>query len=404
MSQQPHHASGMGLADTFSEALTSHLVQPVRWLLTSLGTALGVGAFLAVIGLSTTAAQQVGDRFDPTRATEVVVEANRTSAAGGQGFPADAEARVATLGGVEHAGVTWSLANQPQVRNALSRGAREPKLPVVVASPGYLAAVEPVMQLGRTYDTGHAQRGDRVAVLGRAAAAQLGISHLAGQPAVFVDETPFTVVGILDDVKRQPDLLMSVIISTQTATHIWGPPTEGSKATLLAATRIGAATSVYRDITLAIDPAEPQLYTAKEPIDPSTLRGNIDQDLATLSMIVAAVLLVIGVISIASTTFIAVTERTPELGLRRALGARPRHIAGLILTESIMTGLLGGLLGVSLGTVSLLGVCAAQGWGPVLEPQLLLVAPGVGVVSGLLAGLYPAVKASTIEPVEALRR
>lgn len=107
---------------------------------------------------------------------------------------------------------------------------------------------------------------------------------------------------------------------------------------------------------------------------------------------------------IANTTLVAVMERTGEIGLRRALGARGRHITWQFLAESTALGLIGGLIGTSLGTGVVVGVSAARAWTPVLDPTTLATAPVLGLVTGLLAGLYPAWRASRIPPAEALRR
>jgi putative ABC transport system permease protein len=97
-------------------------------------------------------------------------------------------------------------------------------------------------------------------------------------------------------------------------------------------------------------------------------------------------------------------ERIGEIGLRRALGARARHITWQFLTESAALGLVGGIAGTSLGTAVVVGVSLHNRWTPVLDPVTLAAAPVLGLTTGLLAGLYPSWRASRIQPVEALRR
>jgi ABC-type antimicrobial peptide transport system permease subunit len=112
---------------------------------------------------------------------------------------------------------------------------------------------------------------------------------------------------------------------------------------------------------------------------------------------------VVGAIGIANVTLVSVMERTGEIGLRRALGATRRHIALQFLLESSAIGIVGGILGASLGTLVVVGVSAYESWTPVLDPYVPFAAPLIGGLVGLLAGSYPALRAARMEPVEALR-
>jgi putative ABC transport system permease protein len=96
-------------------------------------------------------------------------------------------------------------------------------------------------------------------------------------------------------------------------------------------------------------------------------------------------------------------ERIGEIGLRRALGAGRRHIIAQFLTESTFLGLLGGAVGAALGVLVTVGISAIKQWTPVMDGRIPFTAPALGAVVGLLAGLYPAMRAASLEPVEALR-
>lgn len=96
--------------------------------------------------------------------------------------------------------------------------------------------------------------------------------------------------------------------------------------------------------------------------------------------------------------------RVGEIGLRRALGASRRQVAGQFLTESITTiRLLGGIVGAALRVLVVVSVSAVKDWTPVLDPRLALGAPVAGALVGLVAGLYPSLRAARMEPVDALR-
>ncbi|MEU8627650.1 ABC transporter permease [Streptomyces sp. NPDC048669] len=384
------------------------LQRPARSALTALGTVLGVGAFVAVLGLTATASSQIDARFDSLSATEVSVEdkAAEQNEFAAPAFPPDADARVERLNGVRSAGVYWPvrLPTDVTVRSApVGDAGSGGRTQVVAASPGVLEAAEPTLSQGRTYDDLMSEDGAYVAVIGSGVAARLGITTLETRPAVFVGDQPFTVTGIIEGTERKADLLLSVVVPRTTAEKIWGPP-DGGSATMLVSTELGAAQQVARLAPTALRPDHPEYLKALPPPDPRMLRSSVGDDLNQLFLLLAGICLVIGAVGIANTTLVSVLERTGEIGLRRALGARARHITLQFLAESGVLGSLGGLVGTSLGVVTVVGVAVARGWTPVVHPATAAAAPVIGLVTGVLAGLYPAWRASRVQPAEALRR
>jgi putative ABC transport system permease protein len=166
----------------------------------------------------------------------------------------------------------------------------------------------------------------------------------------------------------------------------------------------GAAQLIGRQGPLAIDPLHPRAIAASVPEDPTALRQSVNSSLTSLLLAIALIALGVGVIAIANTTLLSVIQRRAEIGLRRSVGAAPRHIAVMVVTEAVLTGAIGGLIGTSAGVLIVSAVCASHGWSPVLDPALLLFAPAAGAVAGLLAGLYPAWRASRVSPISALQR
>ncbi|WP_392670817.1 ABC transporter permease [Streptomyces sp. LN785] len=399
--------SRLSWRDLLSEAAAGILQRPMRSVLTSLGTVLGVGTFVVILGLTATASSQIDDRFNALSATEVDVEdiARQTNPFADLGFPDDAEQRVGRLNGVRHAGVYWpvELSEGTEVRSApVTEAPGSTSASVMAASSGVLQAANPTLAQGVVFNTWHDRTAQQVAVIGPGLAARLGITTLETRPAVFIGDKAFTVVGIVDSVERKPDLLMSVIVPRSTALKIWGVPKDSAK--MLISTAPGAAPQVATEAAVALAPAHPEYFKAIPPPDPRALRTEVSGDLDQLFLLLAAICLFIGTIGIANTTLVAVLERTGEIGLRRALGARGRHVTGQFLAESSALGALGGLVGTSLGTLTVVAVAVAREWTPVIHPLTVTTAPVIGLVTGLLAGLYPAWRASRIQPVEALRR
>jgi putative ABC transport system permease protein len=391
--------------DLVAEAVAGLLARPARVGLTVLGTVIGLGALVATLGLSKTAGNQIVGRFDALAATDVVVSpSTRAGGAGATVLPWDAESRLRRLNGVAAAGtladvdVRGALVRSVPVNDPLAAGAIQ--LPMKAASPGLFAAIHARLASGRLFDAGHSQRADRVLVLGPNAAQRLRITTLDEQPAVFVGDRLYAVIGVLAGVRRQASLMGAAIMPEGTAHREFS-----LRAPALAQveTRIGAVDLIARQAPVALSPTDPTLLKVAAPPDPRLLRGAVKNDLNALFLLLGGVSLLVGAIGIANVTLVSVLERVGEIGLRRALGAARRHIAAQFLLESTAMGLAGGIIGASLGALVIIGVSAAKSWTPVLDPWVPLGAPLLGALIGLLSGTYPSLRAASLEPVEALR-
>ena len=372
------HASRLRVSDLIAEALAGILQRPARTTLTMLGTVLGVGAFTAILGLTSTTSGQVSRDFTVLAATQVTINdvgsaQNRQVEVVQDDFPPNADAVVSRLNGAVHGGVTWSISPtaQPEV-SASDTSTNAQQIEVDAASPGYLQALDPTMEAGVLFNTFHDDRQMRVAVLGSAAATQLGVTNLADNPAIFVNGIGYTVVGILATVARNPDALLKVIIPEKTAISIYGLPSPDAPPSMLIETKLGAASLIAKQAPLALRPDQPGLLQAVPPPDPHQLRDAVAGNLDSLFLLLAGITLLIGAVGIANTTLVAVMERVGEIGLRRALGARPMHVAIQFLAESGTLGTLGGLIGSSLGIIVTISVALAHHWTAVLNPATTL--------------------------------
>lgn len=401
--------SRLSFRDLLAEAVSGMLARPGRTALTVLGTVLGVVALVATLGIAKTSGNQIESRVDTLGATSVSVSNRSDRFFGGpntdvSSIPWDAEERLVRLNGVVAAGTLTRVDTQGQLISSVPindpLGQNEFAMEVLAVSPGLFDAVVGDLTTGRYFDTGHSEREEPVAVLGPGAAARLNVTRVDQQPAIFVGDTTLVVIGILEDVAREPALLESVIIPDGTARGLFGTQ---APAEVHIRTELGAAQLIGEQAAIALNPNDPELLRVSVPPEPQALKSGVSEDLNSMFLVLGGIALLVGAIGIANVTLVSVMERVGEIGLRRSVGAARRHIAAQFLAESAAMGFVGGIIGASLGVLVIVAVSAQREWTPVLDMYVpLLAAPG-GALIGLIAGLYPSWRASTLEPVDALR-
>ncbi len=400
-------ASGITFRDLLNEAIAGMFARPGRMALTVLGVIIGMSALVATMGLTRTAGNRIISQFDQLAATELFINARPGAASGivdPRAIPWDAPARLQRLNGVVAAGAMSDV----DVGNALvsSSSVRDPmnpsafKLAVHAASADLFRAVRADLESGRFPDLAHSERADRVAVLGPDAAQRLGISRLERLPAISIGDQLYMVVGILREVVRKPELLGAVIIPEGTARRYFGLL---GPSTVVVETKIGAAYLIASQASVALRPDDPRTLRVQVPLEPKRVRDEVQTDLNVMFLLLGGLSLIVGALGIANITLVGVMERTGEIGLRRAIGATRKHIAAQFLIESASMGIIGGIIGASIGVLIVIGVSAHQTWTPVLDPAAPFLAPLVGGVIGLLSGIYPASRAARLEPAEAFR-
>ncbi len=400
----------MKLRELATEALEGVGAKPGRLLISVLGSVVGIGALVLTIGLGQTAAGQLASHFDAIAATHV--EAVPAGVRGADGkehasspLPTDAVERVTALAGVESAALLGEVPLGGAELTAVP--VHDPALapvtpPAVWAADGdVIGALDGHLQRGRFFDAGHVARGDRVVVLGREAADDLGVHEIDSRPSVFLGTTAYTVIGILDAASTRRELLAAAIIPITAARHDFpGMPPPDTLALRIA---LGASELVGHQVPIALDSAHPENVSIAAALSTTTLETGVRGDVDTVFFAIGVITLLAGGLGIANVTLLSVSERTGEIGLRRALGASRRQIAGQFVLESLVVGVLGGMVGSATGVAAVVTVSAIRGWTPVLDLTLTLACTALGGAVGLLAGAYPSVRAARIEPAEALR-
>lgn len=392
--------------DVWAEALAGMLARPVRAALTTLGTVLGITTLVVTLGVATTAGSQIVGRFDALTATSVTVTVPPRSPGEDKVLVdwSGVEA-VRRLAGVRSAA---ALADSEKTANMSVRpndiitpgGVPARNLAVVAATTDLPQALRGRMSVGRYFDRGDITRRERVAVLGDQAARLLGIERVDGSPAVFIQGQAYTVIGVMDGLQREKRLSAAVILPPTTAEDRFGLR---DVSQVLVNTVMGGAAQVARQAPIALAPGHEETLAVNAPPDLTQARRAVKGDIDGMFLALGLVSLFVGAVGIANVTLVTVMERVGEIGLRRALGASHRHIAQQFLLESVLIGVVGGVVGTSIGVLTVVCVAATRQWTPVIDLHLAFGAPVAGAVTGLLAGLYPSLKAARMQPTEALR-
>jgi putative ABC transport system permease protein len=373
----------------------------LRAALSVLGIAIGIASLVAVLAISETSKSDLLAKIEGLGTNLLTVAPGESLFGEEAQLPAAAGGRIRLLGEVESAAAVTRVDGATVRRSSYVPPEVTGGIAVEAADPELLGTLDGTTAAGRFI--GRASERYPAVVLGAKAAQRLGIHGIGGPVQVDVSGRLFTVVGILDPLPLVPELDSAALIGYPAAARLFGAdrhPTEIYVRAREGEAQVRAAAAL---LPSAADPWGLEEVAVSRPSDALEAQAAAESAFTSLFLGLGLVALLVGGIGIANVMIISVLERRSEVGLRRALGARRRHIAVQFLGESFVLGIAGGVVGVLLGVGATGAYAAYEG----LTLRVPPVAIGGGVAAacllGAAAGLYPAMRASRLTPTEALR-
>jgi macrolide transport system ATP-binding/permease protein len=356
--------------------------------------AVATGLLVATLGLAASAAGQVSSRFDVRRSHDVTLSLPTSRAANRVvlDLPADYAHRLSQVAGIRRLGVVQRFT--PALSAAVPGSS-----PQLVSIAGTTAQALDATEAKVSWSSPEHKLGQRRVLVGSVVANELALGPLDLDPVVTLGGRVFAVAGILSDSRREPSLADAMIVDVADAVRLGS--LESAKLYLVTAP--GAAAQVARQAPLALDALAPDRFSVSALMDPQQLRAEVQSDLNTTLLILSVLAGIGAVMSVANALMLGVLERAGELGLRRAIGARPRHLFAQISFEATAVGLLGGVVGLAGGLSVVLGTTLARRWTPIFDLRIAPAAVLAGALVGILGGLAAAMRAARIQPADALR-
>ncbi len=397
------------------EALVAMSANRMRSFLTMLGMMIGVASVVLMLAIGQTARDSVQKTIDSMGSHLFIILAGSANSGGirsGSGasntLTASDATAIAELDGVN---VTAPVV---QAKQQLVYGAANWNSDVYGSTPDYLIARGWQVAQGTAFDDSDVRSSRRVALIGASVATNLfGDENPIGQ-SMRINRTSFDVVGVLAskgqslDGRDQDDTVIIPLTSAQR--YLAGNRWRSSvRMILVQATSDEVMTNLGLDIDALLRDRHKIDTTADADFSLNNLAALADsaaQIARTMSLLlgaIASISLVVGGIGIMNIMLVSVTERTREIGIRMAIGARQRDVLSQFLLESLMISITGGLLGLLFGMAGAKLVGSIWSMSVTVSLDAVVLAFAISATTGVFFGFYPALKASRLDPIEALR-
>jgi putative ABC transport system permease protein len=401
-------SSTIGLA---FEAITRN---KLRSALTSLGVIMGVAAVIVMMALGDGAKASIEQRVASLGTNVLTVSAGSANVGGvrmGQGAvttltPADASAIAADVRGVR--AVSPGVSTRAQVVGPAGNWQTQ----VQGAGAAYVDIRAWDLESGSFFTDDDVEKASRVAVLGAMVRDQVfgaGVNPVG--EIIRINNQPFRVMGVLERKGQsamgqdQDDTIVAPYTSMQKrllgTTHLSNILVAAQPGGSTAALSAGVSDLLRRRHRIAAGDTED--FSVRSPEEMARVLSSTTDTMAYLLASVAAISLVVGGIGIMNIMLVSVTERTKEIGLRRALGARRTDVLRQFVAEALSLSLAGGALGVALGVGSSYALSAILKWATEVSPVAIAMSFGFAAMVGVVFGYLPARKAAALMPTEALR-
>ncbi len=373
----------------------------IRTLLIMLGPIIGVAAMVSAVGLTESAKGALQQQLSTLGTNLIIVQAGGSFGSQNPTLPADAVERVENVSTVESASATTNLSGVI-VLPVKGASTYYEAFPVPVrASDDELPSVlgVPVIS-GRWLNASDTQLHTMAVVLGEGIARQYGYLPGDGR-TISLNGTNFGVVGVLGSVPLDPELDNAAFVTQWAAQNIFH--TNGQPNQLYVRTQPNATQATANVIPTAINLGGPVQSSTQIPSDVLQAQAQANKTLQQVALLAGLLALTVGGIGIANVMSISVIQRSPEIGIRRAVGHSRSKIGAQFLLESLFVGVLGGLVGAVLGIAVVYSVSAFAGWVVVINYAQIPIWMGLALLVSIMAGLYPSIKAARLEPLETLR-